>query len=402
MTCTNTSWGKLQSLQETHPSVLLKYKKTEIGRNNKEFYIKTNTISNIHCFVELRTINSDETYILKDVSTNGTYVNNKRIKKNDEIILFPLDTIMLLGREYKESLSYLFIPSNFWEKEVLNGAPFEKYEIKDFIGVGSFGVVLKIVEVETQKIYAMKFIRLPKSSAIEANRESDLLKKVHHRNVVEFHDFYQTKASTYIIMEYISGGDLRDVMKRKGSLKESTIRIVMRQVLEALRYLHEEGVIHRDLKSENVMVFDEGKWVIKLTDFGFGRFISETKRAETRCGTMAYAAPELFSGKSYDGTMVDIWSAGVLMYYLATSNHPFYDNKAKKPEDEMIQNILNGKRMPNPTFDSNSLYFRDIINNMLVVNPNYRFDAKKCIEHEFFSHGVSPRKGNSPHPKKSV
>ena len=125
----------------------------------------------------------------------------------------------------------------------------------------------------------------------------------------------------YIVTEYAAKGDIFDYLVSHGRLAEPQARHFFVQILSAVKYCHSQGVVHRDLKAENLLLDSEGS--IKLADFGFSNYFEEESLLSTFCGSPPYAAPELFEGKQYVGSKVDIWSLGVVLYVLVSGTLPF-------------------------------------------------------------------------------
>lgn len=176
-------------------------------------------------------------------------------------------------------------------------------------------------------------------------------------------------------------GDLYALLKKKGCLTEDECRCVMKQVLSGLQYLHEHGIIHRDIKLENLLIAEDGR--LKITDFGISKDIRH-EAAQTICGTPMYVSPELLNGKEYD-QKTDIWSAGVVLYSLACGFQPFRPGDEDKGNREMFDQIMNGYyKYPSPYWDNVSPELKDLIDHMLTVDPKYRYDAKMCMYHPFF------------------
>ena len=169
--------------------------------------------------------------------------------------------------------------------------------------------------------------------------EVDILKSIHHRNIIEFIAAYDTHRHTYLITELVNGGELFEYVAQRERLEESEARAVFRQVVGAVEYLHSRSICHRDLKLENILVQRTSvpsttgigtaksteKLVIKLADFGLAtRFDPTASHLLTqRCGSEEYAAPELIMGQPYDGRQTDIWALGVILFGMLTGELPF-------------------------------------------------------------------------------
>lgn len=149
------------------------------------------------------------------------------------------------------------------------------------------------------------------------------MKLVQHPHVVRLYEVIDTATKLYLILELGDGGDLYDyIMKHDRGLSEDLAKKYFFQIVSAITYCHQLHVVHRDLKPENV-VFFEKLGIVKLTDFGFSNQFSPGKTLDTSCGSLAYSAPEILLGDSYDAPKVDIWSLGVILYMLVCGHLPF-------------------------------------------------------------------------------
>jgi len=207
------------------------------------------------------------------------------------------------------------------------------YVISSMLGAGAFGTVWMATARESGAGVAIKIVerkrQIHEDFSLEP-AEVEILKCIHHPNIVELIDLVTTEASVYLIMELVMGGHLQDRLKAHGPYREVHARSLIGQVVGAVRHLHDQNIIHRDIKPENILfaepeeaASDDGTprtEVVKLTDFGLSTM--KEGRLTTRCGTPSYCAPELLSGEGY-GKAVDIWSLGVLTYVVLTGVQPF-------------------------------------------------------------------------------
>ncbi|KAL1462739.1 hypothetical protein WDU94_014552 [Cyamophila willieti] len=178
-------------------------------------------------------------------------------------------------------------------------------------------VAIKIVsKVEAPADYLKKF--LP--------REIEVVKGLKHPNLIRFLQAIETTHRVYIIMEYAENGSLLDFIQREGYIDESRCKKWFRQLVDAIDYCHERGVVHRDIKCENLLIDKE--YNIKLSDFGFarGHMRDQNPVSDTFCGSYAYASPEILKGVPYTPHHSDIWSMGVVLYAMAFGRLPFDDS----------------------------------------------------------------------------
>ncbi|XP_049862989.1 SNF-related serine/threonine-protein kinase-like isoform X1 [Schistocerca gregaria] len=202
------------------------------------------------------------------------------------------------------------------------------YDLEETLGRGHFAVVKLARHVFTGEKVAVKVIdksKLDDVSRAHLFQEVRCMKLVQHPNVVRLYEVIDTQTKLYLILELGDGGDLYDyIMKHDGGLGEEVAREYFRQIVRAISYCHRLHVVHRDLKPENV-VFFERLGMVKLTDFGFSNRFNPGQKLETSCGSLAYSAPEILLGDSYDAPAVDVWSLGVILYMLVCGQAPFQE-----------------------------------------------------------------------------
>ncbi|PNF24367.1 hypothetical protein B7P43_G09649 [Cryptotermes secundus] len=202
------------------------------------------------------------------------------------------------------------------------------YDLEETLGRGHFAVVKLARHVFTGEKVAVKVIdksKLDEVSRAHLFQEVRCMKLVQHPNVVRLYEVIDTQTKLYLILELGDGGDLYDyIMRHEGGLGEEVAREYFRQIVRAISYCHRLHVVHRDLKPENV-VFFERLGMVKLTDFGFSNRFNPGQKLETSCGSLAYSAPEILLGDSYDAPAVDVWSLGVILYMLVCGQAPFQE-----------------------------------------------------------------------------
>ncbi|XP_011308158.1 serine/threonine-protein kinase MARK1 [Fopius arisanus] len=202
------------------------------------------------------------------------------------------------------------------------------YDLEETLGRGHFAVVKLARHVFTGEKVAVKVIdksKLDEVSRAHLFQEVRCMKLVQHPNVVRLYEVIDTQTKLYLILELGDGGDLYDyIMRHDSGLTEELARTYFRQIVRAISYCHRLHVVHRDLKPENV-VFFEKLGTVKLTDFGFSNRFCPGQKLETSCGSLAYSAPEILLGDSYDAPAVDVWSLGVILYMLVCGQAPFQE-----------------------------------------------------------------------------
>lgn len=196
------------------------------------------------------------------------------------------------------------------------------YSIRGKIGRGTFSTVnLAEKKSDSSQRFAIKTIDKESLTKEERNlirEEAKIIKSLNHENIIKFHSHYEDYKKTYYVFELVEGGDLLEYVLKKGNLPEPEARLIFKQMLGVLRYLHRNNILHRDLKPENILLrFDVLGNVkqIKLIDFGFATFFSKDDLPCLSCGTLNYAAPEVLVGEEYDEAS-DLFSCGVILYFM--------------------------------------------------------------------------------------
>ena len=280
------------------------------------------------------------------------------------------------------------------------------------LGKGAFGECFSVESLEDGKVYAAKIVSKDSLSKEKSKKsiveEIDVQKKLDSSHVVKVKDCYEDNNNVYIILELCENKSLENLIDKRGHLTEMETRCYMFQLIQGVRYLHNKRIIHRDLKPSNLLLGENME--LKIGDFGLIASLNkDSDRRRTYCGTLYFMAPEIYEerkkqennketkGYSFE---VDIWSMGIIMYNILTGKYPFDGNK-----DEIEDKILKG----NFTFPENipiSQSAKDLIKQILVVNPKKRPNLNQMLFHDFFHVGSFPRflevsTLNNP-PKESV
>ncbi|KAM4608888.1 serine/threonine-protein kinase SIK1 [Polymixia lowei] len=251
------------------------------------------------------------------------------------------------------------------------------YEIIRTLGKGNFAVVKLARHKVTKTQVAIKIIdktRLNPSNLEKIYREVQIMKLLNHPHIIKLYQVMETKDMLYIVTEYAKNGEMFDHLTSNGRMSEDEARKKFWQILTAVEYCHRHHIVHRDLKTENLLL--DSNMNIKLADFGFGNFYNAGEPLSTWCGSPPYAAPEVFEGKEYEGPQLDIWSLGVVLYVLVCGSLPF-----DGPSLPALRQRVTEGRFRIPFFMSQDC--ENLIRKMLVVDPAKRISVAQIKQHRW-------------------
>jgi len=265
------------------------------------------------------------------------------------------------------------------------------YQFEEKLGTGSFAVVKRAVNKLTGDVVAIKIIEKKTLSPQELEtltEEVDILQKIDHMHIVKLYDIYETKDHLYMVMELLKGGELFDNIVQKGTYSEKEAAAVMRQILEAVQYLHNRGIAHRDLKPENLIYQEDPDRYpcarVKITDFGLAKYLghdASTGLMKTACGTPGYVAPEILKGMKYTES-IDIWSLGVILFILLCGYPPFADEVSSVLYTKIRQGSYT---FESPYWDEVSKEAKNLVSRMLTVKPENRISANQVLSDPWFT-----------------
>ncbi|XP_078049842.1 serine/threonine-protein kinase PAK mbt [Augochlora pura] len=267
---------------------------------------------------------------------------------------------------------------------VSRGDPRENLENFLKIGEGSTGTVCIATEKNTNRQVAVKKMDLRKQQRRELLfNEVVIMRDYHHPNIVEMYDSFLVDDELWVVMEYLEGGALTDIVTHS-RMDESQIATVCSQCLKPLAYLHSQGVIHRDIKSDSILLTADGR--VKLSDFGFCAQVSqELPRRKSLVGTPYWMSPEVISRLPY-GPEVDIWSLGIMIIEMVDGEPPFFN----EPPLQAMRRI---RDMPPPKLKNShkvSPRLQGFLERMLVRDPAQRATATELLQHPFLRQAQSP------------
>jgi len=277
----------------------------------------------------------------------------------------------------------------------------DKYIIGDEIGRGGFSVVCEATRKDDGEKYAVKIVEktLIQEDIKLLKREIEIMKKVDHVNILKLIEIFEDDENVYIVMELVDGNELFDRIVDKGYYSEKSTVHIVKQILYAVKYLHEQGIAHRDLKPENLLCSGEGSLeVVKIADFGLSKIFAGEKGEElmTSCGTPGYVAPEVLMCESYDKS-VDMWGIGIITYILLAGYPPFYANN----DTQLFEKIMNAEYdFDDECWDDVSDLAKDFIQHLLVKEPENRFTAEQALQHQWIT-STAPDKALNIHQRMS-
>ncbi|XP_067913811.1 calcium/calmodulin-dependent protein kinase type 1D-like [Heterodontus francisci] len=275
-----------------------------------------------------------------------------------------------------------------WKKQTMNIT--DNFQLIDLLGSGAFSEVYLAKEKATDKMVALKCIQKNSKNAnnIALENEIAVWRKLNHENVIALDDIYESPTHFYLVMQLMLGGELFDRILERGVYTEKDASILIRQILDAVKYLHDNGVVHRDLKPENLLYYssDENSKIM-ISDFGLSKMLDKGVMS-TACGTPGYVAPEVLHQKPYDKA-VDCWSIGVIAYILLCGYPPFYE----ETESKLFAQILKADyEFDSPFWDNISEQAKAFIRHLLEKDPTKRFTCEQALRHPWIAENTATQR----------
>ncbi|XP_044131336.1 serine/threonine-protein kinase Chk2 isoform X1 [Bufo gargarizans] len=323
---------------------------------------------------------------IEDLSGNGTFLNQELLGCGRRL---PLTNNAEIAISLKTNKVFVFTDLLADDQSVFPAEFRNKYIMSKTIGSGACGEVKLAFEKSTCKKVAVKIISKKKFSlssssldqSMSVHTEIEILKKTSHPCLIKIEDFIDSDDYFYIVLELMEGGELFEKVA-KSRLKESTVKLYFYQIVTAVQYLHDNGIIHRDLKLENVLLSSVNEeCCIKITDFGQSKILGETSLMRTLCGTPTYLAPEVLNTAGTGGysRAVDYWSLGVILFVCLSGYPPFSESNCNIPlKDQITGGLYNF--IP-AAWEHVSQPALDLVKKLLVVDPEKRLTTKKALEH---------------------
>ena len=376
----NTVYLKIKESIIFHEGLIFKISEDE---NNKIKKIKK---------IFFRLIGKDLYYYKKSDLTNHKGINNLScsfVKEGEDFVVNDVKYFSIIINYYKKEKIYYFdLKENrdIWlEKfrEVIGQKNIKnKYKIsKKIIGTGALCSVKYGTNLETKQNVAIKIIKkknLDNSQLESVMNELYIMQICKYSYIIKLYDIYENNDRIYIVMEHCKNGNLLNYFDDGYyELQENLAKEIIFKLLSVINFIHSLGIIHKDIKLDNILFFDETKVNIRLIDFGFSKILGPNEKSTNRCGTLTFAAPELLLDRPYSKS-VDIWSIGIVTFFLLCGYLPFDD----KNSEEVIRQIVED---PTPFKESVWKYIsveaKDFVAGLLEKNPKKRLNIEQGLEH---------------------
>ncbi|KAF2896581.1 hypothetical protein ILUMI_09593 [Ignelater luminosus] len=393
------AWGKLYPTIIRLKTVDLIERQFFLGRSKECDVSLTSDNFNPNC---LKTISkthflithdeNDETVYITDLSKNGTFINETQIGRGKKTILQNDDEIAVGGKKVKV---YIYKPVGKSEDTYLPTELRREYEVSKKLGEGGCGEVRLLFRKNDCKEFAVKRILKSKTesgkslnSLTRIHNEIAILKTVSHPNILSTIKTAETDEAVFMVLEYMNGGSLQERIRFSEKLPERIAKLIFYQILIGVQYLHLRGITHRDLKPENILLkTDNEETLVKIADFGLSKLIVNSTVMTTTCGTPNFLAPEIIDNRYQKYTQeVDIWSLGVILFYMLSGQLPFQSDSLHY----LFRLILSGEYSMDETLwclISNDA--KDLVKHMLVVDPEKRIKISDILSHPWITNDSS-------------
>jgi len=257
----------------------------------------------------------------------------------------------------------------------------KSFRLDSTLGSGSNAQVKLATHKDTGNKVAIKIVAKAhleeKDSRTTLEKEIGIMHLLDHPNIVHLYDVYETREHLFLVLEYVHG-DLYELVSKRGRLPERDAEKIFKQLVSAVDFCHKHKICHRDLKPENILI-DENM-TVKLADFGMSEVMMD-QYLTLSCGSPHYVCPEIILGQPYDGTKVDIWSLGVILFVLLTGQVPF-----NAPSVRKLLNLIIGSKFTAPNLDTFNISKngKDLVARMLTKSPEKRITMPEILAHPFF------------------
>ncbi|KAL8348371.1 hypothetical protein RB598_001599 [Gaeumannomyces tritici] len=347
-----------------------------IGRHPEcDIVVDDPTASNRHCLIFPEHKNNGTVVFVEDLSGNGTFVNEALVDRRKE--LQETDEIAVTA-----GARFIFR----YPKSRSTSAFAQQYTLLENIGKTDISEILACVEKSSGHRYGVRVFSKTRTSEFEGlQAEIATLMGISHPNILNLKDVFNEVEAVYLVLEPAFEGDLYNFIVTRKSLTEAESRNLFTQLFCAVKYLHDRGIVHRDIKPEKILFIDKDNLQVKLADFALSQIIGEETFMTRLCGTPSYVAPEILADRKdrkYTKA-VDVWSLGVVLYICLCGFPPFSDDLTTESFPyNLSQQIRTGRfDYPSPYWDSVGDPALDLIDSMLVVDPEKRYTVDQCLAH---------------------
>ena len=369
--------------------------------NSKEKKLIENTIE---FFGNIIKINFNDTFKLIDLRYSFFEKISKKTILNNIIFDKRIDIFGQLSFNRKHSMKLLFDNiidyENFVSKIHLNklfSSFYQKYELQEKIGFGGFGEVYKVINKETFETFAVKVFH--KNDLNVNERINSLYNEIYflklfinisHENLVKTYDIFENMNDIYCVIEYVSNENLFNYINNNSNINLKQIKNISKQIINGVNYIESLGIIHQDLKLENLMVkkYNNNNNInIKIIDFGLSIIMSKNDFCSGTIGTPNYMAPEIINGDEYN-YKIDIWSLGIILYFIRYKRLPFNDNR-KDNRNFIYENIRRFRiKFNEPSLklsEEDDFKFKQIILKCLTIDPDERIFIQELKNDNWFN-----------------
>jgi len=261
-----------------------------------------------------------------------------------------------------------------------------KYSLHNLLGEGAYSDVFLATHKQSgEKVAIKRVVKLSKGDMWTRRKgaqkdEVRLLMLLNHPKIIKFKEFFETSDKLYIVQEFCSGGSLCDLIRRNGGMSEARAKEIFAQLLQAVKYLHSSNIVHRDIKSENVLLKEKNADDIRLLDFGLSRLMPRAELLMTSVGTLDYKAPEVCLCKPY-GNSCDCWSLGVVLFEMLSGELPCVFTS----DESVVEFAQNGVQFTSKKWANVSESAKDLIRHLLEFEPEKRFTCEEALASQWLA-----------------
>jgi len=261
------------------------------------------------------------------------------------------------------------------------------------LGEGAYSEVFLAIHKQTGEKVAIKRINKLSKAEMWTRRkgaqkdEVKLLMLLNHPKIIKFKEFFETRDRMYIVQEYCAGGNLCNLIRKQHGLSEASAKSIFVQLLQAVNYFHAKNIVHRDIKSENILLKEKDADAddVRLLDFGLSRLMPRAELLMTSVGTLDYKAPEVCLCRPY-GNSCDCWSLGVVLYEMLSGELPCVFTS----DESVVEFAQNGVQFTSKKWANVSEPAKDLIRHLLVFDPAKRFSCEEALASQWLSPECNP------------